>query len=87
MGWEIFTDNVIKYLNDRQDPIIFVLWGANARRKKDFIDQTRHYVLEAPHPSPLSAHRGFFGCGHFLKINEILENLGKDKIDWQIRDI
>lgn len=87
MGWEIFTDNVIKYLNDRQDPIIFVLWGANARKKKDFIDQTRHYVLEAPHPSPLSAHRGFFGCGHFLKINEILENLGKDKIDWQIRDI
>lgn len=87
MGWEIFTDNVIRYLNDRQDPVIFVLWGANARKKRDYIDKTRHYILEAPHPSPLSAHRGFFGCGHFLKINEILRSLGKDEIDWQIKDI
>lgn len=87
MGWEIFTDNVIRYLNDRQDPVIFVLWGANARKKRDYIDKTRHYILEAPHPSPLSAHRGFFGCGHFLKINDILRSMGKDEIDWQIKDI
>jgi len=87
MGWEIFTDNVIRYLNDRQDPIIFVLWGANARRKKEFIDRSRHFVLEAPHPSPLSAHRGFFGCGHFSEINKILESQGKEPINWQIENM
>ena len=87
MGWEIFTDNVIRYLNDRQDPVIFVLWGANARRKKELIDRSRHFILEAPHPSPLSAHRGFFGCGHFLEINKILESQGKEPINWQIENI
>ncbi len=60
-GWEIFTDEIIKILNKRQDPVIFVLWGANARKKKTFIDEDRHFILEAPHPSPLSASRGFFG--------------------------
>ena len=87
IGWEIFTDDIIKLLNTREDPVIFVLWGANARRKKEFIDVSRHYVLEAPHPSPLSASRGFFGCKHFYKINKILEGLGKEPIDWQIPNI
>ena len=86
-GWEIFTDKIIKLLSERQDPIIFVLWGANARKKKDFIDLNKHYVLEAPHPSPLSASRGFFGCSHFSKINNILESLKKTPIDWQIQNI
>ena len=86
-GWEIFTDEIIKKLNEREDPVIFVLWGSNARNKKEFIDSSRHYVLESPHPSPLSARRGFFGCKHFSKINDILINLGKEPIDWQIPNI
>jgi uracil-DNA glycosylase len=86
-GWEVFTDRIIKLLNDRNDPVIFVLWGANARKKKELIDSSRHYILEAPHPSPLSASRGFFGCRHFSKINEILKELGKNPIDWQIKNI
>lgn len=86
-GWQIFTDNVIKKLNERKDPVIFILWGANARRKTEFIDKPRHYILEAPHPSPLSAYRGFFGCNHFAKTNEILKKLGKSPIDWQIENI
>lgn len=86
-GWEIFTDNIIKLLNNRQDPIIFVLWGANARKKKAFIDSDKHYILEAPHPSPLSAHRGFLGCKHFSKINELLIKLNKEPINWQIPKI
>lgn len=86
-GWEIFTDEIIKILNKRQDPVIFVLWGANARKKKTFIDEDRHFILEAPHPSPLSASRGFFGCKHFSKINDILIKLGKTPIDWQIPNI
>ena len=86
-GWEIFTDRIIELLNDREDPVIFVLWGANARKKKELINSSRHYILEAPHPSPLSASRGFFGCKHFSKINEILTDLGKTPIDWQINNI
>lgn len=87
MGWEIFTDKIIELLSKREDPVIFVLWGANARKKKDIIDSNKHYVLEAPHPSPLSAMRGFFGCKHFSKVNEILRQLGKNPIDWQIKNI
>ncbi|WP_291258904.1 uracil-DNA glycosylase [Fusobacterium sp.] len=87
MGWEIFTDNVIKHLNDREDPVIFVLWGNNARKKKSYITNKQHFILEGPHPSPLSASRGFFGCNHFKKINEILENIGKKEIDWQIKNV
>lgn len=86
-GWEIFTDKIIQLLNERKDPVIFVLWGANARKKKAFIDSSRHYILEAPHPSPLSAHRGFFGCKHFSKINEILNSIDKVPINWQIPNI
>lgn len=87
VGWEIFTDSIIKYLNDREDPVIFVLWGGNARKKKAFINTDRHYILEAAHPSPLSAHNGFLGCGHFKKINEILSSLGKKEINWQIENV
>ena len=87
IGWETFTDNIIKKLNDREDPVIFVLWGNNARKKKAFITNKRHFVLEATHPSPLSANRGFFGCMHFKKINEILSKLGKTEINWQIPNL
>ena len=83
-GWQAFTDDVIIKLNDRNDPIIFVLWGNFARSKKTLIDLNKHYVLEAPHPSPLSAYNGFFGCGHFKEINRILKSLNKEEIDWRL---
>ena len=86
-GWEIFTDRVISILSEREDPVIFVLWGSNARKKVELIDTSKHYILEAPHPSPLSASKGFFGCKHFSKINEILKKLGKEPINWQIANI
>ncbi len=86
-GWEIFTNTVIEKLNEREDPIVFLLWGNNAREKAQLITNSKHYVLTAAHPSPLSASRGFFGCGHFKKTNEILLNLGKTQIDWQIDNI
>ncbi|EGT4531703.1 uracil-DNA glycosylase [Clostridioides difficile] len=86
-GWEIFTDRVISILSEREDPVIFVLWGSNARKKVELIDTSKHYILEAPHPSPLSASKGFFGCKHFSKINEILKKLGKEAINWQIENI
>ncbi len=85
MGWEIFTDTVIRHLNDRQEPIVFLLWGANARAKQVLITNPRHLVLTAPHPSPLSAHRGFFGCRHFSKANEFLRKNGQPEIDWTIK--
>ena len=82
-GWENFTDQVIKYLNDREDPIIFMLWGNNAKDKIKMITSPNHYILTAVHPSPLSASRGFFGCNHFNKANEILLKEGKEPIKWQ----
>jgi len=85
-GWEIFTDKVILCLNEREKPVIFLLWGNNAREKKLLITNPQHYVLEAPHPSPLSAHAGFFGCRHFSKVNEILRGNGALAIDWQIEN-
>lgn len=85
-GWENFTDEVIRQLNKRNDPIVFLLWGNNARKKKELITNPSHYVLEAAHPSPLSASRGFFGCGHFKKANEFLISHLKTPIDWQIKD-
>ncbi|MCI5969846.1 MAG: uracil-DNA glycosylase [Oscillospiraceae bacterium] len=87
IGWEIFTDDVIRFLNDRNDPVIFLLWGSFAAKKAYFIDQKKHYVLTTSHPSPLSAHRGFLGCNHFKKANEILVQNGKEPIDWQIENI
>ncbi len=86
-GWEEFTDSVIKALNKREDPVVFMLWGNYARKKKEFIDTSRHFVLEAAHPSPLSASRGFMGCGHFRAANDILIRLVKNPINWRIQNI
>lgn len=86
-GWEIFTDSVVKALNNRQDPIIFMLWGNNAKEKISVITNPKHKILTAAHPSPLSASRGFFGCGHFKTANRMLESMGKPAIDWQIENI
>jgi uracil-DNA glycosylase len=83
-GWERFTDRVIRELNDRRDHIVFLLWGAYAQKKGAFIDRSRHLVLEAPHPSPLSAHRGFIGCGHFDKANRYLKDHGIAEINWRL---
>lgn len=83
-GWEKFTDDVIRKLNERDEAIIFVLWGNYAKKKKQFITNKNHYILEAAHPSPLSAYNGFFGCGHFKKINEILISNKKIPIDWNL---
>ena len=85
-GWEIFTDEIIRQLNLRDDPIVFLLWGNNAREKKELITNPKHTILEAAHPSPLSASRGFMGCGHFKKANEILISCLKAPIDWRIKD-
>jgi len=81
-GWEIFTDFVISKINEKNDPMVFMLWGANARSKKTLITNPKHLILEAVHPSPLSAHNGFFGCGHFKKANEFLVKNGQSPIDW-----
>ncbi len=81
-GWEIFTDNIIKYLNDREQPIIFVLWGGFARSKKNLITNKKHYIIESAHPSPLSAYRGFFGSKPFSQINNILDENKQDTIKW-----
>ena len=86
-GWEQFTDRVIELLNEREKPVIFLLWGANARAKKALITNPAHRIFEAPHPSPLSAHRGFFGCGHFKSANDELVRMGETPIDWQIENI
>ncbi len=82
IGWEIFTDTIIQKLNEREDPVIFVLWGGYARSKKALITNPRHFIIEAAHPSPLSAHRGFFGSKPYSKINMVLRRLGKEEIDW-----
>ncbi len=83
-GWETFTDKIIRHLNDRKDPVIFILWGASAHKKKELITNPNHFILQAPHPSPFSADRGFFGCKHFSKTNEILRGLGKSEIQWEL---
>lgn len=84
MGWEIFTDRVIKELDRKDKPVVFLLWGANARKKADIVQNPIHVKLTAPHPSPLSAYSGFFGCRHFSKTNEILARSGQQPIDWQL---
>ena len=83
-GWEIFTDQVIKKLSIEKNGLIFLLWGKHAQNKKPLIDSSKHYILEAAHPSPLSANNGFFGCRHFSKTNQILLENGQKPIDWQI---
>lgn len=81
-GWEEFTDRIIAVLNENRENLIFLLWGSYAQKKGQFINTKRHLVLKAPHPSPLSAHRGFIGCNHFKKANEYLENHRLEKINW-----
>ncbi|RZV13350.1 uracil-DNA glycosylase [Aliarcobacter butzleri] len=82
LGWEIFTDNIIKYISDNKENIIFLLWGSPAISKTKLIDKNKHFILTAPHPSPLSVYRGFYGCKHFSKTNEILKKLNKEEIIW-----
>lgn len=82
LGWEIFTDNIIKHISHRCENIVFLLWGSPAIAKTKLIDKTKHHILIAPHPSPLSSYRGFFGCKHFSKTNELLKQSGKTPIDW-----
>lgn len=82
LGWEKFTGNVISILSEKKTGLVFMLWGAHAQGKKDLIDSTKHLVLTAPHPSPLSAHRGFLGCRHFSKCNEYLRTQQKQTIVW-----
>lgn len=84
MGWEFFTDRVIELLNQREKPIVFLLWGGNARAKARLITNPKHLVLQCAHPSPLSAYNGFFGCGHFIKANEFLQKNGMEPIDWRL---
>ncbi len=84
IGWEKFTDAAIKVLNEQDRPIVFMLWGRSAIAKKEILNNPKHLILTAPHPSPLSAYRGFFGCNHFIKANEFLKENGLAEIDWQI---
>ena len=83
-GWERFTDAVIRLVNDRPEPVVFMLWGAYAQKKAAFVDPSRHLILRAAHPSPLSAHNGFLGCKHFSAANAFLQNKGLAPIDWSL---
>ena len=82
-GWEILTDKIISLINAKNEPVVFMLWGGNARAKKALVTNPLHLVLECAHPSPLSAYAGFFGCGHFLKANAFLKQKGMEEINWQ----
>lgn len=82
LGWEVFTDNIIKYISDNCEDTIFILWGSPAISKTKLIDRKKHHILTAPHPSPLSSYRGFFGCKHFSQANDILKSLNKEPIIW-----
>lgn len=84
LGWESFTDKVIELLNERNKPMVFLLWGANARQKTTLITNPAHLILSCAHPSPLSAYNGFFGCGHFKRCNDFLISNGEDPIDWRL---
>lgn len=86
-GWEIFTDKIISLLNQREKPVAFILWGSPARRKKAMITNPQHFIVESPHPSPLSAYRGFFGSRPFSKVNNFLESVGEEPINWQLPNI
>ena len=86
-GWEQFTDHIIELLNQREKPLAFILWGSPARRKKAMITNPRHFIVESPHPSPLSAFRGFFGSKPFSRVNEFLKSTGQEPIDWQLPNI
>jgi len=84
-GWEIFTDKVIESLNEKSTPVVYILWGRAAQNKRELIDTTKHHILQAPHPSPLSAYRGFFGSKPFSQTNELLIKSGHSPINWEIR--
>lgn len=86
-GWENFTDEIIRKLNEREKPVIFLLWGNNAKEKMNLITNSKHFILTSVHPSPLSATRGFMGCKHFSKTNEILKKIGEKEIEWQIPNL
>ncbi|EQB02467.1 uracil-DNA glycosylase [Sphingobium wenxiniae] len=83
-GWEQFTDAIIRLVNQKEEPVVFLLWGASAQRKAAFVDPSKHLVLKAAHPSPLSAHNGFLGCRHFSRANAFLEEKGRGAIDWAL---
>ena len=82
LGWEIFTDNLIKFISSNTKDIVFILWGASAIKKEKIIDTSKHYILKGVHPSPLSSYRGFFGCKHFSKTNDFLKQVGKAEVRW-----
>ena len=84
LGWEQFTDTVIQAVSDNTEGIVFLLWGGHAQRKADRVDTQKHHILKAPHPSPLSAHRGFLGCGHFSQTNALLTASNRQPINWQV---
>ncbi len=84
LGWDQFTDQVIRAISDKAEPVVFLLWGAHAIKKQQLINAQKHHILTAPHPSPLSAHRGFLGCGHFAAANQWLLQQGKTPINWQL---
>lgn len=86
-GWEVFTDSIIEILNKQDRPIVYMLWGGPAQKKEKMLNNPKHLILKAPHPSPLSAYRGFFGCKHFSKANDFLCKNGIKPIDWQIENI
>jgi uracil-DNA glycosylase len=86
-GWEKFTDAVLKAVSEKEDSVVFVLWGGYARKKASLIDTSRHVIVESAHPSPLSAHNGFFGSRPFSQINAALREAGKPEINWQIPDL
>ena len=85
-GWEQFTDRIITLLNEREDPVVFILWGSPAQAKRTLITNSRHHIIASPHPSPLSAHRGFFNSKPFSRTNAFLKKIGKEPIDWQIEN-
>lgn len=87
LGWEMFTDKVIEILNERETPVVFILWGAFAQQKQQLITAPHHFIIKSPHPSPFSANRGFFGSKPFSRANAFLRKIGKEEIDWQIPNI
>lgn len=87
LGWEILTDRIIKLLNDREKPIVFILWGRNSQSKEPFITNPKHLIIKSPHPSPFSASRGFFGSKPFSRTNNFLKSTGQEPIDWQIENL
>lgn len=87
IGWETFTDHVIELVDQKKEPVVFLLWGSPAQKKAEMLHNPNHLILKAPHPSPLSAYRGFFGCRHFSKTNDFLTGNGLSPIDWQIENV